>query len=334
MPPVVGLRTLPVGDGPLVDASSHPSVGENIQGPSLIRAPDWLPNPPGRYLLYFADHKGAHIRLAAADDIEGPWEVQPAGSLQLAESHFLTEAPAATDEELARIEAAYLKKLGPDGLMSDFLSDATTPHIASPDVHVDHRRQKIVMYFHGLAGLARQETRMATSDDAVNFRTARPTLNRTYLRVFVVDEVTYGLAMPGQLYRFAGGVGDGLDADVGPMLFEPSMRHAAVLVDSSQRFFDVFWTRVGDAPERILRSRVMTGPPWTEWIDEDSVEVVRPTALWEGAGRSVSASKRGAAIGFLNQLRDPAVFVEGDRVVLLYAFGGESGIAAVDLIAD
>ena len=85
------LRARRLADGPIIGPESHPSIGTNIQGPSVIRAPEWLPDPLGRYLLYFADHKGSFIRLASADEIDGPWTVHPAGSLQLADSHFLTE---------------------------------------------------------------------------------------------------------------------------------------------------------------------------------------------------------------------------------------------------
>ena len=56
-----------VVDRPIIHAGLDPSIGANIQGPSLIRTPDWLPNRLGRYYLYFADHKGSYIRLAYAD---------------------------------------------------------------------------------------------------------------------------------------------------------------------------------------------------------------------------------------------------------------------------
>ena len=75
-------------------------MGDNVNGPSLIRAPDWLDNPLGRYYLYFAHHDGHYIRLACADDLDGPWTVHPPGVLPLADSRF-------------------------------------KGHIASPDVHVD-----------------------------------------------------------------------------------------------------------------------------------------------------------------------------------------------------
>ena len=57
---------------PIITPNLHPSLGPNIQGPSLIRVPDWVPNPIGRYYLYFADHKGRHIRLAYANTLTGP----------------------------------------------------------------------------------------------------------------------------------------------------------------------------------------------------------------------------------------------------------------------
>ena len=55
-------------------------MGSNINGPSLIRVPDWLPNPLGKYYLYFAHHKGEYIRLAYADDLSGPWTTYEAGT--------------------------------------------------------------------------------------------------------------------------------------------------------------------------------------------------------------------------------------------------------------
>ena len=53
-----------IGDAPIITPATDPSIGHNIQGPSLVRVPDWVPNRLGRYYLYFADHKGAYIRLA------------------------------------------------------------------------------------------------------------------------------------------------------------------------------------------------------------------------------------------------------------------------------
>jgi hypothetical protein len=87
-------------DGPIITEATHPSIGANIQGPSLIRAPDWVEGRLGRYYLYFADHKGRYIRLAYADDLLGPWTVHPPGSLQIEQSRFPTEPLRATPEQV------------------------------------------------------------------------------------------------------------------------------------------------------------------------------------------------------------------------------------------
>ena len=71
-------------DASIISAVLDASIGQNIQGPSLIRVPDWLENPLGVYYLYFADHKGSYIRLAYADELTGPWHIYQPGSLQLA----------------------------------------------------------------------------------------------------------------------------------------------------------------------------------------------------------------------------------------------------------
>jgi len=42
-------------------------------------------------------------------------------------------------------------------------------------------------------------------------------------------------------------------------------------------------------------------------------------------------SVRSTAYGHVNQLRDPAVFVEGDHLYLLYSVAGESGIAIAEV---
>ena len=68
---------------PVIVPHMDARMGANVQGPSLIRVPDWVKNPLGRYYLYFADHKGSYIRLAVADAVEGPWRMHEPGALPL-----------------------------------------------------------------------------------------------------------------------------------------------------------------------------------------------------------------------------------------------------------
>ena len=79
-----------VRGNPLIVPEMSASIGTNINGPSLIRVPDWVENPLGRYYLYFAHHKGKFIRLAFADNVEGPYEIYEPGSLHLEDSGFPT----------------------------------------------------------------------------------------------------------------------------------------------------------------------------------------------------------------------------------------------------
>src|SRR5262249_60641088 len=82
----------------------------------------------------------------------------------------------------------------------------------------------------------------------------------SYMRVFPHDGMTYALAMPGQFFRSK----DGLHGfEPGPMLFNPNMRHSAVLKRGNELL--VFWTQVGEAPDRILWSRVGLGGDRAGW---------------------------------------------------------------------
>jgi hypothetical protein len=150
--------------------------------------------------------------------------VHPPGSLHLAQSRFLTAPPAVTADGLARFEAQYRAR--GMTISHDVLSEITTPHIASPDVHVDAERRRIVMYFHGLDAVGHQVSRVAISHNGIDF-TARPeVIGRSYMHIFQLDGMTYVLTMPGTLSRSA----DGLSGfETGPTLFNPNMRHAAVL---------------------------------------------------------------------------------------------------------
>jgi hypothetical protein len=313
-------------DEPIISPATAPSIGENIQGPSVIRVPDWVGDPLGRFYLYFADHKGAYIRLAYADELIGPWRVHPPGSLHLASSCFLTEPPPATPEELDFVRKAYREALGDHDWPHDLALEATIPHIASPDVHVDHDHRRLVMYFHGLEGLGWQVTRAATSPDGITFQARPEIIGAPYLRAFDHDGWTYAITMPGRVLRSA----DGLKGfESGPTLFGPDMRHSAVFRRGSM--LHVLWTRVGDAPEAILHSTIDLSGDWSTWRPSAPVEIRRPERSWEGADAPIEPSIRSVAYGHVNQLRDPAVFEDEGRTYLIYAVAGESGLGLAEL---
>jgi len=316
-------------DAPIIAPGIHPSVGENIQGPSVIKVPEWVEDPLGEYYLYFADHKGLYIRLAYANDLLGPWTVHAPGSLQIQGSYFLTEPPAVAPDVADRLRASQERRGVP--MSHDGLFEAITPHIASPDVHVDHQNQQIVMYFHGLDDVSTQFSRVATSSDGIHFDARPERLGRSYMRIFDHDGYTYAMAMPGQFYRSRDPLGS---FEEGPLLFNANMRHSALLVRKNTLF--VFWTQVGDVPEHIMLSTVDMAGDWHSWENTPGVEVLRPEYSWEGSRAPLEPSVRSTAYGVVNQLRDPALYedVTSGRTYLFYAVGGEAGIAIAEIHFD
>jgi hypothetical protein len=264
------------------------------------------------------------------------------GSLQLGESLFLTEpaavpgaGAAATPSSSARSPDAAtppaLAGFARDAVegVPTALESATLPHIASPDAHARGDRREIVLYYHGLDGFRSQRSRVATSKDGIHF-TARPELiGATYLRAFQHDGHWYLLGMPGTFFRSRDGLGG---FERGPTLFPPTMRHSGVLVRGSA--LHVFWTRVGDAPERVLLSTVELEGDWSTWRAGEPIDVLSPELPWEGADLPLQPSVRDAINVRVRQLRDPAIFGEDGRSYLLYAVAGESGIAIAALDLD
>ena len=248
-----------LGNGPIITQHMDDRMGGNVQGPSLIRVPDWIEHPLGKYYLYFSDHRGTYIRLAYADDLAGPWKTHAAGSLRLDESYFPTDLPTSQPG-------------------TDYPQYA---HIASPDVHVRDDLQQIVMYLHGQdpgKGPSRQVSRLATSTDGIRFEGQPEVLGRPYFRVVQHDDYYYALAMPGYLYRSSNGM-DSFEA--GPQLFNDDMRHSALLIRGNTLY--VFWTQAGYAPERILLSKINLQDDWLAWQASEPREVLSPELDWEGA---------------------------------------------------
>ena len=277
---------------PIIRPGMDKRMGRNINGPSLIRVPEWTENPLGRYYLYFAHHRGTYIRMAYADDVRGPWKVHSAGVLDLADA---------------------------------FAAD----HIASPDVHVDHERRQFRMYYHGKGTVrgAEQETRLATSVNGLSFSPRPEVLGLPYFRVFRRDGWHYAIGMPGKLYRSADGITGFED---GPRIFPENQRHTAALVRDDELL--VFYTMVGEKPpESILLSTVNLNDSWSNWRASEPQVVLLPEMAWEGANEPLEPSRRGIAVQQVNQLRDPAVFDDGGELYLLYAVAGEQGIAVARL---
>jgi len=113
-----------------------------------------------------------------------------------------------------------------------------------------------------------------SSQNGIHFDAQPQILGKTYWRAFSHAGATYGFAMPGQFYRSEDGF---TNFETGPKLFGPDMRHAAPLLRGDT--LHVFWSRVGDAPERILLSTIDVSGPWEGWFESAPAEVLRPERL-------------------------------------------------------
>ena len=294
-----------LGGAPIITPEMDARMGGNIQGPSLIKVPDWVENPLGNYYLYFADHRGTYIRMAYADKVTGPWTVHSPGSLKLEDSFFPTTCPPCS---LAPGRTAPLYA-----------------HIASPDVHVREDLNKIVMYYHG-RGEGRQFTRAAVSTDGIHFEGRADELGPHYFRVIEHDNYFYAMSMPGLLHRSI----DGLSKfESGPQFFTTDMRHSALLIRDDRLY--VFFSQAGEQPERILLSTIDLSDDWRQWAATDPIEVLRPERDYEGADLPNEPSRRGYIDDRVNQLRDPAIYEENGKTYLLYSVAGESGIAIAEI---
>lgn len=282
-------------DRPIIGAELPGLEGErgaNINGPSLIRVPDWVEQPLGRYYLYFAHHGGHYIRMAYADALTGPWTVYEPGVLH--------------------------RDDGPG-----------VKHIASPDVLPDADQRCLRMYFHQPVKAGGQMTFVALSQDGLCWDVREPILGPSYFRVFRHGGFYYAYAknanVDGSLFRSRDGLGE---FEPGPS-FLPGIRHAAALLRDDTLY--LLYSAAGDRPERILLTTFDLRRPWPDWTPTVPEIVLEPELAWEGADLPLEPSRYGASWTPVRQLRDPAVYEEDGRLYLLYSGAGEKGIGLARL---
>lgn len=291
----------------------HGTDGKNINGPSLIKVPEWLSGRLGKYYLYFADHNGTYIRLAYANDLKGPWKVYEPGTLKM-------------DDCACKGEADEIK---------------AGRHIASPDLHIDEANKQLVMYFHCPLFVSgdkadkrnyKQLTLRATSTDGIHFKPERTQLGESYFRVFEWQGQHYAISRLGIFWRSP----DGIQAfERGPNPFDKiqqptsTLRHAAVKLTGDTLW--IFHSRIGESPERIYLSKIHLTNDWNTWKPTPPQVIALPETPYEGSDLPLTVSKEGAASQRFRELRDPAFFEEDGKWYLLYSVAAESGIAIGEL---
>lgn len=342
------------GNRPLITQAmfSQAGVGEdgrNINGPSVIRIPDWIDkknraSPKAKYYMYFAHHAGDYIRMAWAKNIQGPWNLYGVG-------------------DKVSIGNRGVLDLGDTVINLENGIVIPNNHLASPDVHVDHDNQRIIMYFHSGAStyvngsrVRAQLTYVSTSPNGLEFYdNIQPVfLGPSYFRVFRYKDNLYALDNGATPYKALDvdapwSAPDGFDytnnlwqkhpenpfqkdiSDLeGKTFNELRIRHSAVRVVGDE--LHVFYSRRGEVGERILMSTVDLGvEDWTQWdASHPPIEILKPELDWEGVDFPVQQSKTGSAPEDVNQLRDPYVFEDKDgSLYLFYSGRGEDAIGMV-----
>ncbi len=359
------------GGEPIVHIDDLAELGlreeaENVNGPSVIRLPDWIPparraDPEAVYYLYFAHHRGSYLRMAWSSAIEGPWELYRMG-------------PGVPKGRRGVLD------LGERGLALG--GDLVIPaggraHIASPAAWIDHANRCIVLLFHAnnaieLAGerLGRQVALAAAAPFGLDFaRRARAchgpvpaVIGSPYLRPFAHRGLLYAVGAGGKVWRprhpeqpFSAPKGwnpatplwePGADAELFADLHPPDSRakHPGVVVRHPYVFSEprgrlwVAYTLRGRheadgvrLPEQILVARVDPAPDGA-WRARAPRPLLRARPGWECGELAPAPSKRGSVVKPVNQLRDPHVFSDADGSSYLFYVGcGEDGIGVARL---
>lgn len=306
---------------------SMPATEGNINGPSMLRIPDWIPlssrpDSSAEYYLYFASHWGVHIKMAWSKDIEGPYTIYNPGLGVFHLDNYISPGKLVLHQ-----------------------------HIASPDVHVDHVNQQFIMYFHvGDAiwngdTLDKQKTVVATSADGLDFNEGLKNVIVCpfYARVFEHDNNLYALHKEGfsRAHDLSNPWEHNEDfSKSNPYLWkrvsdpfsavQNEVRHTAIL--KSDSYLHLMYSRYPASPEHLEYSRVKLNPIETFWRATQPIDVLYPEFEWEGVNYPIEASESGWKTK-VHELRDPYLFQDKDgQIYLLYCGAGENaiGLARVD----
>ncbi|MBR1918769.1 MAG: hypothetical protein IJ831_04020 [Spirochaetales bacterium] len=302
------MRLERIGNGPIISQKMSSSIGNNLNGATLIRVPDWIENPLGRYYIYFAHHRGRFIRLAYSDRVTGPWKIYEPGVLHVEDYDFLSH-----------------------------VEEGGVGHVASPDIFIDEKEKRLVMYFHSVkAGgtMKDQATYAAVSSDGLDFTAYPDIIGNFYFRSFLYGDWYYAFSTPAP--RAGIGICTYRSKDLlsgwerGNDLFpDLDVRHSAVKVEKDRLV--VLMSLRGAAPESILGAYVDLSGGWNNWKESRPEILLQPEREWEGANLEITASKFGPADPFERHLRDPYIYSEEGNDYVLYSAAGEHSIALATL---
>lgn len=273
---------------------------KNINGPVCFKIPSWVKNPIGKFYLIFADHKGEYLRLAYSNNINSKWKISKHKILQLTKSNKIIY-----------------------------------DHIASPEIYLDTLNKEIILYFHSRSKrLGREQvTFVATSKNGINYKLKH--LNPIapfYFRIFKHKNFYYGLTKGGDLFKskckfrkfkFQKNIFNKYEDKYHNK--RGSIRHLCLL--KREEYLEVFFTKIGDKPERIYRGILKLLYNQKNWKITNIEEILRPTKVYEGSKIKLEKSEPGPSKKIENAVRDPYILNDNNKTYLFYSIKGEKGIA-------
>ena len=299
----------------------------NINGPSMLRIPDWVPimervDPGAKYYIYFAGHTDSYIKLAWSENIEGPYKIYNPGEGVFHLSNYLRPE---------RLNISH--------------------HVASPDVIIDSVNQRFIMYFH--AGILTwekdsinaQKTVVAISKSGLDFNSGLQDviICPSYARIFNHNGDIYALCKEGiykapdperpwdQAEKFNRMNQHSWHKVSDPFLWIPKQeRHFALLKEND--FMHIMYSRIASSPEHIEYSLLDLRNNSRFWKPTAPKDVLYPEYEWEGISYAIKESEQGPE-NKAQELRDPYLFMDVDSTLyLLYTGAGEKslGIAKIE----
>lgn len=282
-------------------------IGENINGPTVVRLHGSFKKKIGfKFLLLFAHHEGEFIRLLGSNSIIDRWRLIPEKLLDLKRNFEFHD------------------------------------HVASPDAHYLKKKNELIIFFHSRElGSRDQKTYIASFRDSLSVSPSIYSTNLPfYARIFLIKGVAYALTKGGNLFEAADMnlrnwtplinifTGQGSLDDIYQNQYG-SVRHLCVVKHKNTHL--VFYTIIGDSPEKIWASRLIVDQTKGFYSAIGKTLILLPSENYEGSQIDLKNSKSGPSLFPENAVRDPFVYKSRRNYFLFYSIKGEFGIALASL---
>lgn len=347
---------------------------DNISEPSVIRVPDWIESadradPSAEYYMYFAAHHGGFIRLAWAEDIEGPW-------------NLYDMEPDVAPEELG-VLSVWGGEVIDVGQGVEIRPGECEPgrrkyrqHASGPFAMADDANQQILLYW-GVGTCVWLDDELfgsmqllAVSPDGLDFNDGiQPAaMGKAFMKLFRSGDEYWGISNQAKVLSPPdpqSPTGGYEDVPVGELVFArtvPPDMHACLFDDQPSpsdaprvRHSDIhpmpgddgetlwwFYSVKGYSeidgehqPEQIMFTELRRGANDCWGADWPGEVVLRAAPGWECGEMEVTSGVAGESGRFdraVNNLRDPDFFIDDDGdMYVFYAGCGEKGIGMVRL---